>query len=96
MAEARGPQYCDYEEACRQHYKEHYESEEFPYERYELAYTFGFDIGKVEPYVDRKWQEIEEEVRKDWLEEGAGAWEDFKEAVQHGWQTAKDAVSGQR
>jgi hypothetical protein len=95
MNEARRPVYDNYEDILHRHYREHYESGRYPFDRYEVAYMYGFNLMGDEAYRNREWNEIEGEVRRAWEQQEAGPWEDFKEAIQHAWETAQDAVSGE-
>jgi hypothetical protein len=91
--EPKGPIYDNYEDIMHRHYKENYDSGRYPFERYEIAYTYGFGLVEPGAYRDRDWLEIEDDVRAEWEEKEAGPWEDFKGAIKHAWETAKDAVS---
>lgn len=93
MNEPKGPIYDNYEDILHRHYDENYDDGRYPLERYEIAYTYGFNLAADEPYRDRDWLEIEEEARRGWEEQQAGPWEDFKEAIQYAWKTAKEAMS---
>lgn len=92
MSEAKGPIYDDYEDILRRHYEENYDPGRYPFERYEIAYTYGFDLVEPGAYPDRNWLQIEEEARRGWEEQGVGPWEDFKEAIRYAWETARDAM----
>jgi len=91
--EPKGPIYDNYEDIMHRHYEENYDPGRYPFERYEIAYTYGFDLMGDEAYKDRDWLEIEDEVRKGWQEKEAGPWEDFKGAIKHAWETARAAMS---
>jgi len=91
MAQRRGPVYDDYEDIFHRHYEEQPKSAEYPFERYEVAYSFGYDLAR--PQQPDKWIEIEHEARRQWEEEHQGPWEDFKESIKYAWETAKEAMS---
>lgn len=93
MKDGTGPIYDNYEDILHRHYEENYDSARYPFERYEIAYTYGFDLVSQGAYRDRNWLEIEEEARRGWEKKDAGPWEDFKEAIKYAWKTASDAVS---
>jgi len=86
--------YDSYEDILHRHYEENYDPGRYPFERYEMAYTYGFNVAADEPYRDRNWVEMADEIQRGWEEKGAGPWEDFKEAIEYAWDTAKDAMSG--
>lgn len=92
MAEPQGPVYGDYEDILRRHHQENYDSGRYPFERYEVAYTYGFNLAADEPYRHRDWLHAMEDIRRQWEEEGAGPWEDFKGAIKKAWETAKEAM----
>ena len=64
-----------------------------PYETYEPAYRYGWDLAGNDRYRTRAWEDIEPDVRRDWESRNpGGAWERFKAAVRRGWERASDAV----
>lgn len=65
------------------HYQENYEPGRYPFEWYEIAYTYGFDLATDERYPERNWLEIEEGARRGWEEKGA---------IRLGWETAREAM----
>lgn len=93
MDKPKGPIYDNYEDILHRHYDENYDDERYPIERYEVAYTYGFNMATDEAYESRNWLEVEEEARQGWEEKDAGPWKDFQEAIQHAWETAKEAMS---
>ena len=92
MAEARDRMEADRDSIFRRHFNEHYEETDYPYERYEVAYVYGYDLAR--PEQADKWIGVQEEARRGWEERQAGAWEDFKDAIEYAWTEAKDAMSG--
>ena len=92
MSEQKRPIYEDHEDLFHRHY-ESYGEDRYPFDRYEIAYTYGFNFMADEAYPEQKWSEIKQGMRRGWEEMEAGPWDDFKEAIRYAWHTAKDAMS---
>jgi len=63
-------------------------SSESPFEPYEPAYRYGYDLAIDPNYSTHLWTEMESEVRKYYETEYADAqlpWENYRDAVQHAW-----------
>jgi hypothetical protein len=76
--------------AYRQHFATQYgASGSERYEDYEPAYRYGSSLASDSRYSGRRWDDIEEDVRRDWQTSNPGsAWDRFKAAVRHAWETA--------
>jgi stress response protein YsnF len=76
--------------AYRQHFATQYgASGSERYEEYEPAYRYGSSLASDSRYSGRRWDDIEEDVRRDWQTSNPGsAWDRFKAAVRHAWETA--------
>jgi stress response protein YsnF len=76
--------------AYRQHFATQYgASGSERYEDYEPAYRYGSSLASDTRYSGRRWDDIEEDVRRDWQTSNPGsAWDRFKAAVRHAWETA--------
>ncbi len=92
----RAEDYASYDHDFRRHYQSNYSTSGYPYERYESAYRYGYDLSTDERYRGRQWSEIETEARGAWDEETEGPWEEFKDAVRHAWSQVTTALSGDR
>jgi len=92
MTKSTGPIYDSYESILRRHYEENYDPGRYPFERYEIAYTYGFDLVANVPYRHRDWLQAEDEIREGWEEREVGPWEDFRDAIKYAWEVAKDAM----
>jgi len=91
MDEQRGPVYDDHEYIFHRHYEENYTNADYPMERYETGYRYGFHL--AQPGPPEEWADIEEQARRGWEAKEVGPWADFKDAVRHAWETAKEAMN---
>ena len=53
----------------------------FPYDRWDPAYRYGYDIATDPRYRDREWAAMETDAGRDWEQRHKGTWEEFKEAI---------------
>jgi hypothetical protein len=90
MPEVPEPTYDDYEDILHRHYDEHYDTDDYPFERYGTAYAYGHRLAKNERYSRQEWLEIEGAARKGWEAQEAGPWEDFKEAIRYAFNLGRD------
>lgn len=74
------------------HYSENYAQSGYPYEQYERAYRYGYDLSYDPLFSNRTWAEVEPEARRYWEEQDERPWEQFKDAVRHAWEEVKRAV----
>jgi hypothetical protein len=70
MSDSNHPIYDNYEDIFHRHY-ESYGEGRYPFERYEIAYTYGFDLVSHAAYRHHNWLEIEEDVRRGWEDVGS-------------------------
>jgi hypothetical protein len=85
--------WADQRDYFRMHHGETYGADT-PFDEYEPAYRYGWDVGGSGRYRGRSWNDVEPDLRSDWerrYPEG-GAWERFKAAVRRGWERTSDAV----
>lgn len=80
-----------YDTRFRQHYETSLATTQYPYDYYQPAYRYGYNLASDERYADRGWNEIEPEVRREWERDRPGTWEEFKGSVRHAWEEVKDA-----
>ncbi|HSJ53473.1 MAG TPA: hypothetical protein VLC52_06960 [Anaerolineae bacterium] len=84
--------YDYFDEGFRQDYEMNFAARGYPYERYQPAYRYGYNLATDERFEGRDWEEIEPEARRGWQTQGVeGAWEELKDAVQRAWQEVRDA-----
>jgi hypothetical protein len=73
----------------RSHYTSTYGSSGDAYDDYAPAYRYGADSASSDKYRNRKWDEVENDLRSDWdTRSGSTAgstWERMKAAVRRGW-----------
>lgn len=84
----------EYDPGFRSHYSSAYANRGHNYDYYRPAYYFGYQLASDDRFHDRKWDEIEMDVRREWENQGKirGAWEEFKDAVQHAWNRVTEGV----
>ncbi len=64
-----------------------------PFEAYERAYRYGYDLAAKPAYRNREWDEIVQEARAGWLaEHGDTPWEQVEGAVEHAWHRVKEEI----
>src|SRR5690606_9878788 len=85
--------FSTYDSRFRTHFKNRFSGTDYDYKRYEPAYRYGYNIAYDERYYDRRWEDIEPQVRTRWEEHNQGTWEEFKDAVRHGWNEVKQALT---
>ncbi|MEH6437656.1 hypothetical protein [Massilia sp. DD77] len=70
----------------RSHYASTYGSTGGAYDDYAPAYSYGARMRRDRRYSDRKWDDVETDLRTEWESSHAGsAWENMKAAVRRGW-----------
>lgn len=58
---------------------------------YDPAYHEGYDLAYQEEYVDKSWEEIEDDVQQQWNARYPDhAWDDVKDAIRHAWQRVRN------
>ncbi|MEP7287741.1 MAG: hypothetical protein ABI947_18460 [Chloroflexota bacterium] len=67
--------------AFQQHYRQTFANSGQPYEHFQPAYEFGYNLANDGRYQDGDWSEIESDIRDYWEQFQPGAWDHFKEAV---------------
>jgi hypothetical protein len=79
--------YQSYEEDYRRHYEDTYPGTGYPYEQYEPAYRYGYDLARNPRYRNREWEELEPEAEMQWEERrGERTWEQSRAAVRYGYE----------
>jgi hypothetical protein len=67
-----------------------------PFEEFEPAYHYGWDMGN-DVQFQRRWAEIEEQLRDDWERRYPdGPWERLKDAIRFGWERATEVPRSSR
>jgi hypothetical protein len=83
--------YESYEDRFRQHYQTSLLGTGYPYDYYDPAYRYGFDLASSEDYRGRDWDDFEFSAREEWEHDHPGTWEEFKASIRHAWEEVKDA-----
>jgi len=81
------------DEVFRIHHEAAYTSGR-PYEYFEAAYHFGYELAYKRRYRDRPWEEIEPDVQRQWERTGHDTpWDEVKGAVHHAWREVQKAFA---
>ncbi|MBL8211718.1 MAG: YsnF/AvaK domain-containing protein [Bryobacterales bacterium] len=70
----------------REHFRSHY-GHKAEYDHYAPAYRYGSQLASREEYRNRRWDELEPVIRRDYERHyPESRWEQMKDAVRHGWE----------
>lgn len=79
----------DQDDYYRNHWSSNYASTGSSYDDYAPAYRYGTEMHRNSRFQNRRWDEVEPELRSDWDtrygSSGGSTWEKMKAAVRHGW-----------
>ena len=87
-----GKSYETYSPEFHTHYQTTYAKTGQPYEYYDPAYRYGYNLASNPRYYDYDWNRLESEARTNWEAKNPNSWERFKDAIRHGWEQVKEAV----
>jgi hypothetical protein len=90
---SRDYDYDSYDHSFRHHYMTNLADAGYPYDYFEPAYHYGYDLAYNEDYRDRDWDDFELSAREEWERDHPGTWEEFKASIRHAWEEVKDAFS---
>jgi uncharacterized protein (TIGR02271 family) len=77
----------------RSHFTSNYGSTGASYDDYAPAYSYGSTMRSDSRYANRRWDEVENDLRTDWESRNAGGtstWEKMNAAVRRGWDRMTD------
>jgi stress response protein YsnF len=76
------------DEDFRNHFRSTYSrtGEEKDFQNYREAYAYGAEKSRDLGYQAIDWNQIENEIRRDWEIEHPGTWNMYKEAIHYGWE----------
>ncbi len=84
--------YAEHEADFRRHYEGYYARTGRDYEEYESGYRYGYNLANEPRYRDRRWEEIEPEIRNHWATDYEGHdWANYRESIRYGWNRARAA-----
>jgi len=73
----------------RRDYERHYSNSGVSYENLQPAYAYGYRTASDPRYKGRKWSDVEETLRTDYLKnQPNSSWDRAKGAVRYGWEKA--------
>jgi uncharacterized protein (TIGR02271 family) len=76
-------------QTIRSSYNNRFASSGMPYENYEPAYRYGYNLRGDRNFSGRDWNSIEPTVRTTWETHNKGTWERFKDAIREGFDLDK-------
>jgi hypothetical protein len=80
--------YSDFRKSFETHYAEAAATSGAPFEHYEPAYRYGYELAIDPAYNSHLWAEVEPQVREYYETEYADGrlpWEHYRDAVSHAW-----------
>ena len=78
--------YNRYDPLFRTHYQTTYQNTGRPYEEFQPAYLYGYDLAGNPQYRNKTWDQVEMDARRSWEREHRDTlWDDIKDAVREGW-----------
>lgn len=80
------------EAAFRAHFDSRYRGRGYYYEQVAPAYRFGNSLAQDRRFLDKDWNQIEREARKDWENRYGGEWNVFRDAVRFAYQRTYDRI----
>jgi hypothetical protein len=89
-------EFDEYHKGFQRHYLDAMANSGSPFEHYEPAYRYGYDLAIAPGYGTYLWPEIEPEVRQYYETEYADGhlpWEHYRNAVRHAWQSVRSTKS---
>lgn len=88
-------EYPKFRDSFEAHYAESLRGSGLPFEKYEPAYRYGYDLGIDPETREGVWADMEPAVRKYYETEyadGEPDWEHYREAAHHAWYSARGAA----
>ncbi|HWF48244.1 MAG TPA: YsnF/AvaK domain-containing protein [Bryobacteraceae bacterium] len=83
----------DTEEAFRRDYEINYKSSGQPYDYYAGAYRFGYTMAGEPRYRNRRFEEVESDLRREYGRQNPNSpWDRFKNSVHYGWNVLTNRV----
>jgi hypothetical protein len=85
--------YRDFDKLFRRHYETRQGMVVKPYDHFQPAYHYGYDLALNARFQDMTWERLEPKAQEEWeAEHGEGTWEEVKDSVQHAWRTVKETL----
>jgi hypothetical protein len=82
---APGKDWNPYERDFRSHfYLVYSDNTELPYEHYAPAYCYGYQLARDNRLFNKRWEDIESHVQKDWQRQRADSWQTMADAIYYG------------
>lgn len=88
-------EFNEYRQGFLTHHQTAADGSGLPFEHYEPAYLYGYNLAVDPAYNTYEWTDIEPEVRKYYETEYAEAqlpWEHYRNAAQHAWHGVRNTI----
>lgn len=77
-----------YDNDFRTHYRSTYSGSD-PYDYYQPAYRYGFDMANDNRYMADSWDRVESSARSDWERAHPSTWDRVKDSIRYAWEKAR-------
>jgi stress response protein YsnF len=81
--------FAEYGDEFRGYYTQRLAKSGLGYDKYSLAFRFGYGLAANEPFRSQPWETIEPDVRQLWEEKNPGTWGQLKDAVRFAWERVR-------
>jgi uncharacterized protein (TIGR02271 family) len=78
-----------YDTDFRRHYTTTLASRGEPYDRWQPAYRYGYDLASDPRAAGRDWAALEPDARHAWEAHHQGTWETCKDTIRYAWETVR-------
>lgn len=79
-----------HEDRFRNHFANSMYATEFPYDQFQPAYYYGYELARDPNSTAHDWNEVEYNAQENWERQHPGTWERVKDAVQYAWEQFKN------
>jgi hypothetical protein len=86
---ARVMGFDSYDTDFRHHYTTTLASRGEPYDRWQPAYRYGYDLASDPRAAGRDWAALEPDARHAWEAHHQGTWETCKDTIRYAWETVR-------
>lgn len=81
-------EYNFHDSSFRRHYQLNLKESGKPYEYYEDAYRFGYELAEESSTDD--WSRVEAEAERHWMTQHSTSWQEARQAIAYGWQESRN------
>jgi hypothetical protein len=84
--------YQIYRPAFQRHYHVYYRDSGYPFDDFDAAYQFGYNLAADPESRNRYWDEILDDVKSGWKDQGGNEGEVFLDAIEYAWTELKHFI----